>query len=128
MKAVIQRVGGATLSVDNKIISQIGKGLVVYFCVEKGDDEKLCDVFAKKLAKFRIFSDDNGKMNLALGDVGGEFRLCHNLLWRQISRKAIVTVFSTQRNLLALTKCITKLHSCWLIVVLQLKWVCLAQI
>lgn len=39
MKAVIQRVGGATLSVDGELISQIGKGLVVYFCVEKGDSE-----------------------------------------------------------------------------------------
>lgn len=72
MKAVIQRVYNASLSVDGKLISQIGKGLVVYFCVEQGDDESLCSVFANKLAKLRIFEDDNGKMNLSVLDVQGE--------------------------------------------------------
>lgn len=72
MKAVIQRVYDASLSVDGKLISQIGKGLVVYFCVEQGDDEGLCSVFANKLAKLRIFEDDNGKMNLSVLDVMGE--------------------------------------------------------
>lgn len=72
MKAVIQRVNKATLSVDNQLISQIGKGLVVYFCVEKGDDDKLCAVFANKLSKLRIFEDANGKMNLSVMDVNGE--------------------------------------------------------
>lgn len=72
MKAVIQRVGGATLSVDGELISQIGKGLVVYFCVEKGDSEKLCGTFANKLVKLRIFEDGNGKMNLSVKDVQGE--------------------------------------------------------
>lgn len=72
MKAVIQRVYNASLSVDGKLISQIGKGLVVYFCVEHGDDESLCLVFANKLAKLRIFEDYNGKMNLSVTDVKGE--------------------------------------------------------
>lgn len=72
MKAVIQRVLDATLKVDGETISQIDKGLVVYFCVEKGDDPSLCKVFANKLAKLRIFCDENGKMNLSVTDVGGE--------------------------------------------------------
>ena len=72
MKAVIQRVNSATLSVDGKLLSQIGNGLVVYFCVEKGDDESNCSVFANKLAKLRIFEDANGKMNLSVMDIGGE--------------------------------------------------------
>lgn len=72
MKAVIQRVSSANLVVDGAIISQIGKGLVVLFCVEKGDDEKWCNAFAQKLAKLRIFEDDKGKMNLSVRDVGGE--------------------------------------------------------
>ncbi len=75
MKAVIQRVTDATLTVEGKVISQIGKGLVVYFCVEKGDDDKLCQVFANKISKLRIFADDNGKMNLSVADVGGEILL-----------------------------------------------------
>lgn len=72
MKAVIQRVNGASLCVDGATVSQIGKGLVVYFCVEKGDDESLCAVFANKLSKLRIFEDGVGKMNLSVADVNGE--------------------------------------------------------
>lgn len=72
MKAVIQRVYNAQLSVSDALVSEIGKGLVVYFCVEKGDDEKLCKTFADKLRKLRIFEDGEGKMNLSVTDVGGE--------------------------------------------------------
>lgn len=75
MKAVIQRVYGASLSVEGRTVSEIGKGLVVYFCVERDDDEGLCSVFANKLAKLRIFEDDNGKMNLSVKDVCGEVLL-----------------------------------------------------
>ncbi len=72
MKAVIQRVNNAVLSVDGQLISRIGKGLVVYFCVEKGDSENDCTVFANKITKLRIFEDTNGKMNLSVSDIGGE--------------------------------------------------------
>ena len=75
MLATIQRVNSAQLSVNGKTISQIGKGLVVYFCVEKGDDIALCDVFARKLSKLRIFADGNGKMNLSIKQAGGEILL-----------------------------------------------------
>ncbi len=72
MKAVIQRVSGAMLRVDNSVVSQIDKGLVIYFCVEKGDDVAWCKPFALKVSKLRIFSDENGKMNLSVKDVGGQ--------------------------------------------------------
>lgn len=72
MKAVIQRVNSAQLSVDGQLISAIRKGLVAYFCVESGDDENQCNVFAQKLSKLRIFEDENGKMNLSIKDVHGE--------------------------------------------------------
>lgn len=75
MKAVIQRVKCATLSVEGKVISEIGKGLVVYFCVEKQDAESLCETFAEKLSKLRIFEDERGKMNLSVTDIGGEVLL-----------------------------------------------------
>ena len=75
MKMVIQVVEDATLTVDEKIISQIGKGLVVFFCAEKGDKEQDLDFFAKKIASLRIFSDANGKTNLSIKDVGGEILL-----------------------------------------------------
>lgn len=75
MKAVIQRVKYTKLSVDGKAISEIGKGLTVYFGVEVDDQENLTEYFAKKIANMRIFEDENGKMNLSVKDVGGEILL-----------------------------------------------------
>lgn len=72
MKAVIQRVCSATLSVGGETVSQIGKGLAVYFCAEKGDNENLCSSLANKLVNLRVFEDENGKMNLSVKDVKGE--------------------------------------------------------
>ena len=72
MKAVIQRVSKAKLSVGGELISEIGRGLVVYFGVGEGDDDKNAGVLAAKIAKMRIFEDDAGKMNLSVLDVGGE--------------------------------------------------------
>ena len=75
MKAVIQRVKYSRLSVDGKVISEIGKGLTVYFGVESNDDELITTFFAKKIANMRIFEDENGKMNLSIKDVKGEILL-----------------------------------------------------
>lgn len=75
MKMVIQVVDNATLLVNNSLVSQIGKGLVVYFGAEKGDNEEDLHFFAKKIATLRIFDDENGKTNLSIKDVGGEVLL-----------------------------------------------------
>ncbi len=75
MKAVIQVVGQAELSVEEKLISKIGHGMVVFFCVEKGDLEENLPYFAKKIANLRIFADKNDKTNLSVKDVGGEILL-----------------------------------------------------
>ena len=75
MKAVIQVVENATLKVSDKLISSIKNGLVVYFCVEKEDDEEKLNYFAKKIAQLRIFVDENGKMNKSVKDIGGEILL-----------------------------------------------------
>ena len=75
MRAVVQRVGKTTLSVDGKIVSEIGKGFAVYFGVKRGDGRQQADYLAKKIAGLRVFEDENGKMNLALKDVGGEILL-----------------------------------------------------
>ena len=75
MKAVIQVVKDAELSVNDKIVSKIEKGLVVFFCVEKDDLEEKVEFFAKKIANLRIFSDENGKTNLSVNDVKGEIVL-----------------------------------------------------
>ena len=75
MKAVVQRVRKTTLSVEGKLISEIEKGFAVYFGVKKGDTRDKADYLAKKIAGLRVFEDENGKMNLALKDVGGEILL-----------------------------------------------------
>ena len=82
MKAVIQRVSGARLAADGVDIAEIGRGLVVFFGVEKGDDPAKADWYAKKIANLRIFEDCAGKMNLSALQLGYEilsvsqFTLC----------------------------------------------------
>ena len=75
MKAVIQRVGRTSLSVDGKLISEIPFGLAVYLGVKVGDCKAQAEAIAKKVSKLRIFEDANGKMNLSVSDVGGEILL-----------------------------------------------------
>jgi D-tyrosyl-tRNA(Tyr) deacylase len=72
MKAVIQRVDSASVSIDGIEISRIGAGLLVLLGVEKGDDEKDADFLLDKMIQLRIFEDGEGKMNLSLLDVSGE--------------------------------------------------------
>lgn len=71
MKAVVQRVSTAKLSVGGQLISKIEKGFVVYFGVADGDGKDKADFIAKKIGGLRVFEDENGKMNLSLKDVGG---------------------------------------------------------
>lgn len=75
MKGVIQRVLGAKLEVDGKLISEIGKGYVVFLGVGKGDGKDNADYFIKKIPPLRIFEDENGKINKSVIDVGGEILL-----------------------------------------------------
>lgn len=75
MKAVIQRVKSAVLSVDGKEISAISEGLCVYFGVIEGDTETNAAYFAKKIANMRIFEDECGKMNFSALDKGFEILL-----------------------------------------------------
>lgn len=72
MIAVVQRVSSASVEVGNKIISEIGRGLVVLLGVAKGDGESDSDYLADKLLNLRIFEDDAGKMNRSLLDIKGE--------------------------------------------------------
>ena len=75
MKAVIQRVLKADLKVDGELISKIGKGLLIFLGVGKGDTEEDAKKLANKISKLRIFSDENDKMNLSVADIGGEILL-----------------------------------------------------
>ncbi|MCH5166059.1 MAG: D-tyrosyl-tRNA(Tyr) deacylase [Clostridiales bacterium] len=78
MKAVIQRVENARLSVGGEEVCSIGFGLVVYLGIEQADAESNAVAFAQKLTNMRIFSDDAGKMNLSVRDVGGDILIVSN--------------------------------------------------
>lgn len=71
MRAVIQRVKSASVSVDGKVTGEIGKGILVYLGVEKGDSEADLRFISSKIASLRIFGDSDGKMNLSVKDTGG---------------------------------------------------------
>lgn len=72
MRAVIQRVTDADVSVGNKITGAIAKGYVVLLGVEDGDTEADADYLAVKIAGLRVFEDNEEKMNLSIMDVEGE--------------------------------------------------------
>lgn len=71
MKIVIQRVSRASVRVDNQVIGQIGRGLLVLVGVGNSDTRETVDRIVGKMTALRIFADENGKTNLLLKDVGG---------------------------------------------------------
>jgi D-tyrosyl-tRNA(Tyr) deacylase len=71
MIAVLQRVSEASVRVDGAVIGEISAGLLVLLCAEKGDTEAVADKMLAKMLKLRIFSDEAGKMNRSVQDVGG---------------------------------------------------------
>jgi D-tyrosyl-tRNA(Tyr) deacylase len=82
MIAVIQRVSEASVAIDGKTHSSIGKGYLVLLGVKKGDTEESAEYLSRKIIDLRIFQDADGKMNLGLKDIAGEaliisqFTLC----------------------------------------------------
>lgn len=75
MKFVAQRVASAALCVSGELVSEIGRGLVVYLGVKAGDSEKQAEKAMEKVALLRVFEDEAGKMNLSVRDVKGEVLL-----------------------------------------------------
>ncbi len=71
MRALIQRVTSASVTVDSEVVGQIGAGLLILVCAMQGDTEPQADALAAKIGKLRIFVDDAGKMNRSLLDTGG---------------------------------------------------------
>ena len=71
MRALVQRVAEASVEVEGQQIGQIGPGLLVLVCAMQGDDDSAADKLAARVARLRIFRDDQGRMNRALLDTGG---------------------------------------------------------
>lgn len=72
MRAVVQRVKETSLKVNGELISEIKFGLIVYLGIKRGDDVQKADYLLGKVARLRVFEDENGKMNKSVLDVGGE--------------------------------------------------------
>ena len=73
MRAVVTRVKEASVSIDGKVVGEIGQGFLVLLSVGPDDDKAAADRLAEKIARVRVFSDAAGKMNLAIDAVGGAF-------------------------------------------------------
>ncbi len=71
MRALLQRVTEARVAVAGEVIGQTGPGLLILVCAMAGDDAATAGRLAAKIAKLRIFKDDQGKMNLSVRDIGG---------------------------------------------------------
>lgn len=72
MIGLLQRVKNASVTVNEQVIGAVKQGLLVLVCAEKGDSAEQCEKLAKKVLAYRIFEDENGKMNKSVSDIGGE--------------------------------------------------------
>ena len=72
MIALLQRVSEASESVDNKVVGEIERGLLVLLAIEPGDNQEKAKRLAEKVAGYRIFEDENGKMNLNVKQINGD--------------------------------------------------------
>ena len=100
MKALVQRVSAARVTVEDETVGEIGRGFLVLLGVEAGDGDDDGDYICRKLSKLRIFEDDAGKMNRSLHEVGGaillvsQFTLCADL--RRGNRPSFVKAAAPQ--------------------------------
>ncbi len=79
MIALIQRVSEAAVSVEDQVIGEIKSGLLVLLGVEKGDDEEKARRLVEKVTSYRVFGDDEGKMNLNVKQIEGEVLVAHDI-------------------------------------------------
>ena len=75
MRAIVQRVRDASVTVDNAVTGSIKHGLLVYLGVCDSDTEEICAKMASKIARMRIFRDSEEKMNLSVSEIGGDVQI-----------------------------------------------------
>lgn len=95
MRAVVQRVKEASVTIDSKEVSRIGKGLTVLLGITDTDTQNDIEYICDKVVNMRIFEDEQGKMNLSLIDVGGEILLVSQFTLYGDARKGRRPSFST---------------------------------
>ena len=96
MIVVLQRVTQAHVTIEDKTVGQIGKGLMVLVCAERGDTDEKARLLAQRLLRYRVFEDENGKMNLSVTDVKGGLLLVSQFTL-PIRHAATVRVLRRQR-------------------------------
>ena len=87
MRAVLQRVTEASVTIDGQVVGEIGKGIMVLFGMLGTDTDKPIDYMLDKVINLRIFEDENGKMNLSLMDIEGELLIVPNFTLYGDARK-----------------------------------------
>ena len=95
MKALLQRVRGARVEVAGEVVGAVDQGLLVLVAVEPGDTPESADKLLHKLLNYRVFSDDEGKMNLSLKDIGGGLLLVSQFTLAADTKSGLRPSFST---------------------------------
>ena len=95
MKALIQQVTEASVSIDGQVFSEIEQGLVVLLGVEKGDDSAAVDKLLHKVSHYRVFADGDGKMNLDVQQIGGSLLVVSQFTLAADTSKGLRPGFST---------------------------------
>jgi D-tyrosyl-tRNA(Tyr) deacylase len=94
MITVIQRVTRAEVTVEGQSVGRISAGLLALVAIEKGDSESEADRLAERMLGYRVFSDDAGKMNLSVGDIGGGILLVSQFTLAADTRKGLRPSFT----------------------------------
>lgn len=94
MRGLIQRVQFASVKVDGETVGEISEGLLLLLGVEKSDDEAKANKLLDKVLKYRVFGDENGKMNLGLNDTGGGLLIVSQFTLVADTRKGLRPGFS----------------------------------
>lgn len=95
MKALLQRVTRASVTVDGKTVGEIGPGLLVLLGLDRGDDEAAANRMLERLLAYRVFSDDEGRMNCSVTEAGGGVLLVSQFTLSADTRKGLRPSFSS---------------------------------
>ncbi len=98
MKAVVQRVKNASVTINDELYSQIDAGMLILFCAEKGDTEDKLSWIANKLLSLRFFEDENGKMNKSIRDVNGNIMVVSQFTLAADCKKGTRPSFDNAEN------------------------------
>ena len=95
VQGLIQRVSGAKVEVEGKLVGEIGQGILLLLGVEKADGEAQADKLLHKVSNYRIFTDEQGKMTLSLKDIGGQLMVVSQFTLAADTKKGMRPSFSS---------------------------------